>query len=116
AFYLVFFALSKQSLLQAPDSFNPKSLPMKSSATMPKLLGDQFNLHLGFLLALIAVAFTWWLLERSALGFRIRSVGINPDAAKASGISVGRTYTVVMLIAGALVGLAGANQVLGTVT
>lgn len=116
AFYLIFYALSEQNLLQAPDSFNPKSLPMKESATMPKLLGDQFNLHLGFLLALVAVAFTWWLLERSSLGFRIRAVGINPSAAKASGINVGRTWTIVMLIAGALVGLAGANQVLGTVT
>lgn len=116
AYYLVFFALSKQSLLQAPDSFNPKSLPMKESATMPKIFGDQFNLHLGFLLALVAVAFTWWLLERSSLGFRIRAVGINPPAAKASGIDVGRVWIIVMLIAGSLVGLAGANQVLGTVT
>lgn len=116
AFYLVFFALSKQSLLQAPGSFNPKSLPMKESATLPKLFGDQYNLHLGFLVALLAVGFAWWLLERSSLGFRIRAVGINPQAARASGIDVGRTYVVVMLIAGALVGLAGANQVLGTVT
>ena len=116
AFYLVFFALSEQSLLQAPGSFNPKSLPMKESAQLPKLLGDQYNLHLGFIIALVAVAFTWWLLERSSLGFRIRAVGHNPDAARASGINVGRIYIVVMLIAGALVGLAGANQVLGTVT
>jgi simple sugar transport system permease protein len=116
AFYLVFFALSQQRLLQAPDSFNPKSLPIKESATMPKLLGDQYNLHLGFLIALVAVGFAWWLLERSSLGFRIRAVGINPAAARASGIDVGRIYVVVMLIAGALVGLAGANQVLGTVT
>ncbi|MGB0101803.1 MAG: ABC transporter permease [Nocardioides sp.] len=115
-FYLVFFALSEQKLLQAPGSFNPKSLPAKESATMPKLMGDGYNLHLGFLLALVAVAFTWWLLERSALGFRIRAVGHNPQAAKASGIDVGRIYIVVMLIAGSLVGLAGANQVLGTVT
>jgi simple sugar transport system permease protein len=115
-FYLVFYALSEQSLLQAPGSFNPKSLPMQESATMPKLLGDQFNLHLGFLLALLAAGFVWWLLERSALGFRIRAVGLNPTAARAAGIDVGRIYTVVMLIAGALVGLAGANQVLGTVT
>ena len=50
------------------------------------------------------------------LGYRIRAVGENPHAARASGINVGRTYTMVMLIAGALVGLAGANQVLGTVT
>ena len=52
AFYLVFYALSEQSLLQAPGSANPKSLPMKDSATLPKLLGDRYNLHLGFLLAL----------------------------------------------------------------
>jgi simple sugar transport system permease protein len=116
AFYLVFFALSEQSLLQAPDSFNPKSLPMKDSAQLPKLLGEQYNLHLGFILALVAVLFAWWLLERSSLGFRIRAVGLNPEAARASGINVGRTYVVVMLIAGALVGLAGGNQVLGTVT
>ena len=116
AFYLVFFALSRQSLLQAPGSFNPKSLPAKDSATLPKLFGDQYNLHLGFIVALVAVVFAWWLLERSSLGFRIRAVGINPEAARASGIDVGRIYVVVMLIAGALVGLAGANQVLGTVT
>ena len=115
-FYLVFYALTKQNLLQAPNSFNAKSLPMKESATMPKLLGDRYNLHLGFLLALIAVAVVWWLLNRSALGFRLRAVGENPDAARAAGINVGRIYVIVMLIAGALVGLAGANQVLGTVT
>ena len=83
---------------------------------MPKILGERFNLHLGFLLALVAVAVVWWLLNRSTLGYRIRAVGENPSAARASGIDVGRTYVVVMLIAGALVGLAGANQVLGTVT
>ena len=116
AFYLVFFALSRQSLLQAPNSFNPKSLPAKESAQLPKLLGDQYNLHLGFIVALVAVAVVWWLIERSSLGFRIRAVGSNPSAARASGINVGRVYVVVMLIAGALVGLAGANQVLGTVT
>ena len=83
---------------------------------MPKLLGDRYNLHLGFLLALVAVAVVWWLLNRSALGFRLRAVGENPEAARAAGIDVGRIYVTVMLIAGALVGLAGANQVLGTVT
>jgi general nucleoside transport system permease protein len=58
----------------------------------------------------------WWLLNKSAMGFRFRAVGENPEAARAAGIDVGRTYTVVMLIAGALVGLAGVNQVLGTAT
>ncbi|HET7735269.1 MAG TPA: ABC transporter permease [Nocardioidaceae bacterium] len=115
-FYLVFYALSEQSLLQAPDSVNPKSLPMQESATMPKILGDRFTLHLGFVLALVCVVVVWWLINRSSFGFRVRAAGENPDAARVAGIDVGRTYTIVMLIAGALVGLAGANQVLGTVT
>ena len=116
AFYLVFFALSRQSLLQAPGSANAKSSPMRESATMPKLLGETYNLHLGFLLALVAVLVVWWLLNRSSLGFRIRAVGENPSAARGAGIDVGRIYVTVMLISGALIGLAGTNQVLGTVT
>ncbi len=115
-FYLVFYALSTQGILQAPGSINPKSLPMDDSAVLPKLAGDRYNLHLGFLLALVAVVVVWWLLSRSSLGYRLRAVGVNPNAARTSGIDVGRTYVIVMLIAGALVGLAGANQVLGTVT
>ncbi|GAA3680862.1 ABC transporter permease [Nocardioides ginsengisoli] len=115
-YYLVFYALSKQGLLQAPGSLNPKSKPMPDSVILPKLLGDTFSLHAGFLIALAAVAFVWWLLNKSAMGFRFRAVGENPSAARASGIDVGRTYITVMLIAGALVGLAGVNQILGTST
>jgi simple sugar transport system permease protein len=115
-FYLVFFALSRQGILQAPNSFNAKSLPMQETATMPKLFGDRFNVHIGFVIALVAVVLVWWLLNRSALGYRFRAVGENPHAARTAGIDVGRAYVGVMLIAGALVGLAGANQVLGTVT
>ncbi len=115
-FYLVFYALSQQNLLQAPGSANIKSLPMQDSATLPKVLAERYNVHLGFVLALVAVAVVWWLLNRSALGYRFRAVGENPNAARTAGIDVGRTYVVVMLIAGALVGLAGANQALGTVT
>jgi ABC-type uncharacterized transport system permease subunit len=116
AYYLLFWALTKEWLLKTPGSVNPKSPPMKDSATLPKVLGDQFNLHLGFVLAIIAVAAAWWLLSRSTLGYRIRAVGENPHAARASGINVGKTYVVVMMIAGSLLGLAGVNQVLGTVT
>ena len=116
AYYLLFYAVTKDFLLKTPGSANPKSLPMKETAVLPKILGDRFNLHLGFILALVAVVAVWWLLSRSTLGYRIRAVGANPHAARASGINVGRTYTVVMLIAGSLLGLAGVNQVLGTVT
>ncbi len=116
AYYLLFYMLAEDVLFKTPNSNNPRSLPMKGSAILPKVLGDKFNLHLGFVLALIAVGVVWWLLNRSTLGYRIRAVGENPHAARASGINVGRTYLVVMLISGSLLGLAGINQVLGTVT
>lgn len=114
AVYLLAWMLATQGILQAPGSSNPKTAPMAESAVLPQLLGPMYKLHLGFLFALIAVAITWWLLERSSLGFRFRAVGENPAAARTAGISVGRMYFLVMVIAGALVGLAGVSQVLGT--
>jgi simple sugar transport system permease protein len=64
AYYLLLYALSRKFLLQAPGSSNPQSAPMAQSAILPKILGDQYSLHLGFLLALVAVAAVWWLLNR----------------------------------------------------
>ncbi len=50
------------------------------------------------------------------MGFQFRAVGLNPHAAKTAGMNVNRMYVYVMLYSGALVGLAGVFQVLGTVT
>ncbi|MFK0403857.1 ABC transporter permease [Microbacterium sp. NPDC090225] len=116
AFYLLAWMLATQGILQAPGSSNPKTAPMPDSAVLPSLLGDSYKLHWGFVVALAAVAFTWWLLERSSLGFRFRAVGENPAAARVAGINVGKMYFVVMLIAGALIGIAGISQILGTET
>ena len=116
AYYLLFFLLATPGLLQAPGSANPKSPPMQSGAIMPKLFGSGFNVHLGFVFALVAVAFTWWLMERSRLGLTFRAVGENPHAARVAGIDVSRTTVWVMIVSGALVGLAGVSQVLGTST
>lgn len=116
AFYLLAWMLATPGILQAPGSNNPKTATMADSAILPGILGPQYKLHAGLILALIAVAFTWWLLERSSLGFRFRAVGENPAAARVAGISVGKMYFLVMVIAGGLVGIAGVSQVLGTVT
>jgi simple sugar transport system permease protein len=114
AFYLLSYLLATPGLLQAPGSSNPKTRPTLASAQMPKLF-EGYNVHLGLVLVLLAVAFTWWLLERSKMGFEYRAVGINPHAARVAGIDVRRVTVSVMLVAGALLGLAGATQVQGTV-
>ncbi len=116
AFYLVSFLLRTPGALQAPGQNNPKSGPMLETAQFPSLLGDQYNLNFGFVLVIIATVYTWYLINRSALGFRFRAVGENPHAAQVAGIDVKRVYVQVMLIAGGLVGLAGVYQVLGNFT
>jgi simple sugar transport system permease protein len=116
AFYLVSWMLRTPGLLQAPGSSNPKTPPMKETAIFPALLGPQYNLHFGFILVIIATVVVWWILNRSSLGFRFRAVGENPNAARVAGINVKSMYVYAMLIAGALLGLAGVSQVLGTVT
>ncbi len=116
AFYLVSFLLRTPGALQAPGQNNPKSGPMLETAVFPKLFGDQYNVNLGFVLVVLATIYVWYLLNRSAMGFRFRAVGENPNAARVAGIKVERVYVQVMLIAGALVGLAGVYQVLGNFT
>ncbi len=115
AFYLVSWMLRTPGLLQAPGSSNPKTPAMQDTATFPDLR-PQFNLHFGFLLVIVATVVVWWILTRSSLGFRFRAVGENPNAARVAGIDVRAMYVYAMLISGALLGLAGVSQVLGTVT
>ncbi|MGI3784705.1 MAG: ABC transporter permease, partial [Janthinobacterium lividum] len=99
------------TVFQRPGRTDPISPIVDFSATFPRLVGGQ--LHLGFLLAILAAVFVWWLLERSTTGFAIRAVGANPHAAATAGMSVARTTIITMAIAGALAGLAGVQAALG---
>jgi general nucleoside transport system permease protein len=116
AFYFLSYLLATPGLLQAPGSSNPKSPPMAETAILPRILGPQYPLHLGFIMALVAVVLVWWLLNRSSMGFRFRMIGENPFAGRVAGVNVPRTIVGSMLVAGALVGAAGATQVLGLST
>ncbi|BDI21576.1 ABC transporter permease [Herbiconiux sp. L3-i23] len=115
AFYLISFLLRTPGALQAPGSNNPKTPPMKDTAIFPDLFAG-YNLHAGFIFAIAATVFVWYLLDRSSLGFKFRAVGENPNAARVAGINVKNVYVWAMAISGALIGLAGVAQVLGTVT
>lgn len=116
AFYFIAWLLRTPGALQAPGSNNPKSPAMLPTAVFPELFGPRYNLHLGFVVAIAATVFVWYLINRSRMGFEFRAVGLNPNAARVAGMNVKSTYIRVMLIAGGLAGLAGVAQVLGTVT
>ncbi|MGY4719811.1 ABC transporter permease [Naumannella huperziae] len=96
---------------QRPGRTDPIAPVIDWFATMPRIEGTR--LHLGFILALIAAAACWWLLDRSTLGYAVRAVGANPNAAATGGISVPRVIIAAMAIAGGLAGLAGAQAALG---
>ncbi|HZK05766.1 MAG TPA: ABC transporter permease [Actinomycetaceae bacterium] len=111
--YLILYLL-KQQWFTTSTSPLPQSPNVASTASLPGLLPDPFRINAGFLLAILVTFFVWWLMERSTLGFEFRAVGANPNAARTAGISVERVTILVMVVSGALAGLAGANQVLGT--
>jgi simple sugar transport system permease protein len=110
---LTFFFRTPELLREVDGGGTPKSDAPAETAQLPLLLGPDFTLHAGFILALVGVFAYWWLMERSTLGFRFRMVGHNADAARTAGINVERTFVLAMAVSGAFVGIAAANQALG---
>jgi general nucleoside transport system permease protein len=93
----------------------PVSNDVASSAKLPVFWGDPQlqGLHIGIFIALAMVFVFWLILNRSTTGYEVRAVGLNPEAARYGGISVGRNYVLVMAVCGAFAGLAGALDLLG---
>jgi len=97
------------------QEFVPISNDVLEGAKLPVFWGDPLlqGLHVGFFIALGALVVYSLLLNRTTLGYGVRAVGFNPEAARYGGISVPRNYFLAMAISGAFAGLAGAVDVLG---
>jgi ABC-type uncharacterized transport system permease subunit len=96
--------------LEAPGFSFSRTGPL-GNATFPTFFGT--DIHLGVFIAFALVPIVWWLLWRSTLGFEIRTVGANPDAARYAGMRPALLTILTMSICGLLMGLAGAGQILG---
>jgi len=86
----------------------PKILP---SAEIPRIAG----LPLGFVLAVLVAVLVWWILNKTTLGFEVRTAGMNQHAAKYAGIKVAATIVLTMVISGILAGIGGAVETQGVV-
>jgi ABC-type uncharacterized transport system permease subunit len=93
----------------------PISNDVAEGAKLPVFWGDPLlqGLHIGFFIALGALVVYWMTLNRTTLGYSVKAVGFNPEAARYGGISVARNYFLAMAISGAFAGLAGAIDILG---
>ena len=101
--------LLSQNAFQRPGSDNQQTPVVDNNAMYPHV----GNVHMGVLVAFAAALAVWWLIERSTFGFELRAVGANPAAARTAGMNVERTYTLTMLGAGLLAGLAATMNLLG---
>jgi simple sugar transport system permease protein len=95
--------------------FSPTSNEVVEGARLPVFWGDPLlqGLHIGLFLAFGALVAFWIIISRTTLGYEVRAVGFNPEAARYGGISVARNYFLAMAIAGVFAGLAGAVDMLG---
>jgi ABC-type uncharacterized transport system permease subunit len=107
--YLIF---GSASYWRDPLSTNfPQGKQLPDVAFLP-VYGNT-RVHLGLLIAVLAAVLLWVLVSRTSFGFDMRVLGDSPPAARYAGIPVRRTIIVVLLLSGALAGLAGAGEIAG---
>jgi general nucleoside transport system permease protein len=99
--------------LQGDEPSIPRSHDILESAHLWPIWGALQPLHAGLFISLFALVVYHFLLNRTTLGYEVRAVGFNPEAARYGGISVRRNYFLALAIAGAFAGLAGAVDLLG---
>jgi simple sugar transport system permease protein len=116
AFFTGLYLFGQGGPLQNKDQpFSPTSDFVVDGARLPVFWGDPLlqGLHVGLFLALAALVVFWAIINRTTLGYEVRAVGFNPEAARYGGISVARNYFLAMAISGVFAGLAGAIDMLG---
>jgi simple sugar transport system permease protein len=115
ALQIVQLALRNDFLRQSTSS-QPIS-KMLDFVRVPQLIPFLgLRLHWGFIVALLVAALVSWFLFKTTKGFELRSAGLNLTAARYAGMSAGGSIILAMAVSGALAGLGGAFQVMGSVT
>lgn len=101
--------------LKDPDGYSfPESAMFSDGVTLPTLL-EGGRVHIGIILALIAVVLIWFLVSKSFLGFQMKVMGMDEKAAKFAGYPEKKLTWTVLLISGGLAGLAGVSEVTGPI-
>lgn len=111
ALHLVSFLV--RGPLQEPTRIYPQTPSIAEPARLPGILPNT-RLHFGFVIAIVLAGLFAWLFRTTAIGFRIRAIGVAPKAAWITGkIEVAKTSYIVFLVSGSLAGLAGGIEVSG---
>jgi ABC-type uncharacterized transport system permease subunit len=110
---VLFVSMLLEGVLKDPMGLGwPQSQKVIADAQLPRIVQGK-RLHYGFVLALAAAVGVWIVMKRTALGFEMRAVGHNPEAARFAGIQVNRVLMKTALMSGGLAALAGFSEVAG---
>ncbi|HTN95385.1 MAG TPA: ABC transporter permease [Nordella sp.] len=110
---ILFVSLLLEGPLKDPMGMGwPQTKKVIAEAQLPKLIQGK-RLHLGFILALVAAVTVWIVNTRTALGYEMKAVGFNRQAARFTGMKVDRVMLKTALLSGGLAGLAGLSEVAG---
>jgi general nucleoside transport system permease protein len=96
----------------AKGTFLAQSERLPESVWLPRLI-PQTQLHTGAILAIVLAVAVYIFLWRTTIGYRLRAVGLNPDAARYAGIRVPFYQSLALTLAGGFAGLAGVIEVIG---
>lgn len=96
----------------AAGTYLAQSARLPQQAWLPRLI-PQTLLHAGAILAVLLAVAVYFFLWRTTIGYRIRAVGLNPEASRYAGINVPFYQALSMTLAGGFAGLAGAIEVIG---
>lgn len=113
--FFIFAVWSEGGFQMSPQFPKTAWLPRLTdlASRVPAFAG--LTTHLGLLFGIVAAVVVWWILYRSKWGYEIRLIGDNPEAARYAGINIVRNTIYVMMLSGALAGLAGMAEITGVV-
>jgi simple sugar transport system permease protein len=112
---VVLFGL-RSDFLRQENSDQPISKVLSDFVRIPLLIDlPAMRLHWGFILALVMAVVVSWFLFRTTKGFELRAAGFNMTAARYAGMNASFSIILAMTLSGALAGLGGSMEVLGTV-
>ena len=110
---LLFVSMLLEGVLKDPMGLGwPQSQRVIADAQLPRLIQGK-RLHLGFLIAIASAVIVWIVMKKTTLGYEMRAVGHNAEAARFAGIPVNPVLMKTALLSGGLAALAGFSEVAG---
>ncbi|MGB7241416.1 MAG: ABC transporter permease [Sulfitobacter sp.] len=111
--FILFISMLLEGPLKDPMGMGwPKSARVIAEAKLPRIV-EGLRLHWGFALAILSAISIWIIQTRSTLGYEMRAVGLNKEAAAFAGIPVNTVLVKTALLSGGLAALAGFSEVAG---